>query len=190
MIPETELVRKAQSGDMSAFTELVQRHDRSVFALAARYVHSAEDAKDIYQEVLIKVFRGLPGFQHRSEFSTWIHRIAVNVCLSHRGRGKHALQVPLDAGTGHDENSHSAVRELHSNDGGPERAAIDADTAEHLRRAIASLPPRQRMVFTLRHYEGQSLKEIAGVLRCSEGAVKRYLFMATRRLRDQLHNLL
>jgi len=70
MTEDNELILKAQAGDMGAFTELVQRHDRNVLALAARYVNNVEDAKDIFQEVMIKVYRGLPGFQFRSEFST------------------------------------------------------------------------------------------------------------------------
>lgn len=100
MTEDNELILKAQAGDMGAFTELVQRHDRNVLALAARYVNNVEDAKDIFQEVMIKVYRGLPGFQFRSEFSTWIHRITVNACLTHKRRSKSSLHLPLDTGKG------------------------------------------------------------------------------------------
>jgi len=188
MNPETDLIRKAQSGDMGAFTELVQRHDSAVFALAARYVQSAEDAKDIYQEVMIKVFRGLAGFQFRSEFSTWLHRITVNTCLSHNSRSKTALHVTLEPFREQGEHSHS--QDLRFAGDGPDAAAVNADIAEQVQRALRLLSPKQRMVFTLRHYEGHSLSEIAQALRCTEGTVKRYLFVATRRLRDHLHELL
>jgi RNA polymerase sigma-70 factor (ECF subfamily) len=96
MTGDNELIRKAQTGDMGAFSELVLRHDRAVLALAARYVNNAEDAKDIFQEVLIKVYRGLPGFQFRSEFSTWVHRITVNVCLTYKARSKASRHISLD----------------------------------------------------------------------------------------------
>lgn len=188
MTEEKELIVKAQAGDMGAFTELVQRHDRNVIALAARYVNNAEDAKDIFQEVMIKVYRGLPGFQFRSEFSTWIHRITVNACLTHRRRPKSLLHLPLDPGTGREEKTN--VQELQSHEREPDQTAIDGDTAEFVQRALAALSPRERMVFTLRHYEGHSLKEIADALRCAEGTVKRYLFTATRKMREQLHPLL
>ena len=187
MSPDIELIRKAQAGNMSAFTELLQRHDRHVLSLVARHVESSEDAKDIYQEVMIKVFRGLPGFQFRSEFSTWIHRITVNTCLSYR-RARPRSHVPLNE-TGADREDSPASQGLQSEDHGPDHAAIDSDTADHVRRALQALSPRQRMVFTLRHYEGQSLREIAQTLRCTEGTVKRYLFTATRRMREQLEGL-
>ena len=76
--------RKAQQGDILAFEQLVYRHDKKVLSIAARYVTSADDAKDIYQEVFLRVYRGLKKFRFKSEFSTWVHRITVNVCLTHR----------------------------------------------------------------------------------------------------------
>jgi RNA polymerase sigma-70 factor (ECF subfamily) len=85
---DTELVRSAQQGDMNAFEELVYRHDKEVFAIAARYVNRAEDAKDIYQEVFLQVYRGLSKFRFQSEFSTWLYRITTNVCLTHQDRRK------------------------------------------------------------------------------------------------------
>src|SRR3972149_4904680 len=85
---DSELVRSAQQGDMNAFEELVYRHDKEVFGIAARYVSRAEDAKDIYQEVFLRVYRGLPKFKFQSEFSTWLYRITTNVCLTHQDRRK------------------------------------------------------------------------------------------------------
>ncbi len=190
MILDHDLVRKAQSGNMGAFTELVRRHDRSVLALVARYVNNAEDAKDIFQEVMIRVFRGLPAFQYRSEFSTWIHRITVNVCLNHKARSKAALHVPFNQPDGNQADGGTSVREMPSEDQGPDQAAIRSETWTHVSNALRALSPRERMVFSLRHYEAQSLKEIASTLRCTEGTVKRYLFTATRKMREQLQGLL
>lgn len=189
MNTDFDLVRKAQTGDMSAFTELVRRHDREVLALAARYVCNAEDAKDVFQEVMIKVYQALPGFQFRSDVGTWIYRITVNTCLTHKKKmSRSSLHVPLHRENGGD-GSGRISHELHVSDDGPDHAAAREDAAAHLERALLALSPRQRMVFTLRHYEGRSLKEIAGILRCTEGTVKRYLFTATRRMRLQLEGL-
>jgi len=187
MAVDTDLIRRAQTGDSMAFNELVQRHDRIVFALAARYVSSADEAKDIFQEVMIRVFRGLPAFRFESEFSTWLHRITVNVCLSHRRSVRNGSLTPLSTS---DDGDSEEDRDLPSTTPSPADAAIDADIAGHIQEALQSLSPRQRMVFTLRHYEGHSLREIANVLHCTEGTVKRYLFTATRRMRDHLHQLL
>jgi len=185
MSADNDLILKARDGDMTAFSELLHRHDRNVLALAAQYVDNAEEAKDIFQEVLIRVYKGLPRFQFRSEFGTWVHRITVNVCLSHRRRVNKGIHVSLDQAG---EENH-AMQQLQSKEQGPDHAAIDADTAWHIHNALQTLSPRQRMVFTLRHYQGHSLKEIAGILRCTDGTVKRYLFTATQKMREQLEGI-
>jgi RNA polymerase sigma-70 factor (ECF subfamily) len=187
---ESDLIHKAQSGDMMAFTELVRQHDRAVFALIARHVNSAEDAKDVFQEVMVKVYRGLARFELRSEFATWVHRIAVNVCLSHRSRARNAQHVSINAPGDDQDSAESHVPELTSTAAGPDQEAIHTDMWRHVEGALQSLSPRERMVFSLRHYEGRPLREIAGTLGCSEGAVKRYLFDATRKMREQLQHLL
>lgn len=188
MDSDFDLVRKAQTGNMSAFTELVRRHDRAVLALAARYVNNVEDAKDIFQEVIIKVYHALPRFQFRSDIGTWIYRITVNTCITHKRKSRSALHVPIHP-VDEASNGGQAPHEPHATGDGPDNAAVRSDTVEHVERALLTLSPRQRMVFTLRHYEGRSLKEIAGILRCTEGTVKRYLFTATRRMRLHLEGL-
>ncbi len=149
----TDLIRRAQNGDQVAFAELVQQHDRTVFALLARFVRSAEDAKDLYQEILLKVHRGLPGFRFQSEFSTWLHRIAVNTCLSHRSR-RSPLRNATDGTAGTDPEE-----DIPSGDPGPDEAAMAGETATRIHEALSALSPRQRMVFTLRHYEERTIRE-------------------------------
>ncbi len=99
-LSDTELIRSAQKGDMDAFEQLGYRHDKEVFSIAARYVNRAEDAKDIYQEVFLRVYRGLQKFRFQSEFSTWLYRITTNVCLTHRNHRKkkelcHWMVLPI-----------------------------------------------------------------------------------------------
>ncbi len=187
---ENDLIQKARGGDMRAFSDLVRLHDRAILSLAARFAGNAEDAKDIFQEVLINVYRGLPAFAFRSAFATWIHRITVNACLSHRRKRQPAWQIPIHAAV-EGEPAYGWTEELVSSpDPGPYDAAVQADAADQVRRALMNLSPRQRMVFTLHHDEGYTLKEIGLSLRCAEGTVKRYLFTATRRLREQLGHMI
>jgi RNA polymerase sigma-70 factor, ECF subfamily len=186
---DTQLIVRAQQGDVLAFEQLVFRHDRKVLSIAAQYVTSADDAKDIYQEVFLRVYRGLKKFQFRSEFSTWLHRVTVNVCLTHRARQKHRSHFVSLHGDSDDEDSHGGAQ-LQAEDDVTYRHTRDTEISEHVQNALDTLSPRQRMVFTLRHFEGQKLKEIAGLMNCTEGTVKRYLFSATRKMRKELREIL
>lgn len=183
---DTELIQQAQNGNMDAFETLVRRYDRQVFAIAAGYVTSADDAKDIYQEVFLRVYRGLPKFQFRSEFGTWIHRITTNVCLAHRTRSARHRHIPLD---GAGEESLEGQPHLHD-EATAQRMGEDDEITRRVGRALERLSPRQRLVFTLRHFEGHTLAEIARALGCSEGSVKKHLFEATARMRGALSDLL
>lgn len=188
-VDDNQLILRAQQGDVMAFEQLVFRHDRKVLSLAAQYVTSAEDAKDIYQEVFIRVFRGLKKFQFRSEFATWLHRITVNVCLTHRSRQKHKerhVSLHEDA----DGDDPHGVLQLQSEDSPADQQVQDSEISDRVQLALDTLSPKQRMVFTLRHYEGQKLKEIAEMMNCTEGTVKRYLFSATRKMRNELRGIL
>ncbi len=168
---------------MSAFEQLVYRYDKQVFAIAARYCQCSDDAKDVYQEVFLRVYNGLKKFEARSEFSTWLYRITTNVCLTHRSRQKRHTRT-ADADDPDSGDAHAA-----STDPSPEQHAVDADIGEKIREALTTLSSQQRLVFTLRHYEGYKLKDIAGMMKCTEGTVKRYLFTATQRMRGQLNDL-
>jgi RNA polymerase sigma-70 factor (ECF subfamily) len=189
-LSDNELIYRAQKGDMAAFEQLVFRHDKKVLTLAARYVTSADDAKDIYQEVFLKVYRGLRRFQFKSEFSTWLHRIAVNVCLTYRSRSRHSTHVRLNETIeGEIDESHPGLTS-HASDDRPDHQAMNSEMAGQLQEALALLSPKQRMVFTLKHYQGYRLKEIAAMMECTEGTVKRYLFDATARMRNQLKDVI
>jgi RNA polymerase sigma-70 factor (ECF subfamily) len=183
---DSDLILKARGGDLAAFEQLVRRYDRRVLTIAASYVQSSDDAKDIYQEVFLRVYRALPKFELRSEFSTWLYRIATNVCLSHRSRSRRHRHASLDDDGGEDAgNPHPAVAEP--------ATAPDVGRREIARRvegALTALSPKQRLVFTMRHYEGYKLREIAELLNVAEGSVKKYLFEATARMRAQLGDLL
>jgi len=167
-----------------AFEQLVFRYDKQVLSIAARYVLTADDAKDIYQEVFLRVFRGIRKFQFKSEFATWLFRITTNVCLTHRSRQKRNTHTSLDEGDGEQNGPHMATDEF-----SPEDQTTASEISLRVQDAVESLPPKQKLVFTLRHDQGYKLKEIAGMMKCAEGTVKRYLFLATQRMRRQLKEI-
>jgi RNA polymerase sigma-70 factor, ECF subfamily len=185
---DLDLIQRAKLGDMGAFEQLVFRYDKQVLTIAARYVQSSEDAKDIYQEVFLRVFRSLPRFQLRSQFSTWLFRITTNVCLTHRTKRKRHVHASLnqDADDEHAGLSAESIRD--------DSATIDqtekSDTALHVAQAVENLSPKQKIVFTMKYYDGYKIREIAEMTGLNEGTIKRYLFTATRKVRESLKDLL
>jgi RNA polymerase sigma-70 factor (ECF subfamily) len=184
---DLDLIQRAKHGDMGAFEQLVFRYDKQVLTIAARYVQSSEDAKDIYQEVFMRVYRALPRFELRSQFSTWLFRITTNVCLSHRSRRKRHIHTSLsqDADDEHGGTLADSLKETRTAD----RQAEQTETALHVAQAFESLSSKQKMVFSLKYYDGYKIREIAEMLGLADGTVKRYLFAATKKMRKQLQDL-
>jgi RNA polymerase sigma-70 factor (ECF subfamily) len=183
---DTELIMLSQQGNMDAFEHLVQRYDKRVLTIAAGYVNCSDDAKDIYQEVFLRVYKGLPKFQFKSEFSTWLFRITTNVCLSHRMRGRRHAHTSLDQSIQDANGQPHTLKDTLIDNTMADQQAHNAEISKRVEQALTQLSPRQKMVFTLKHYDGYKLREIAEMLKCSEGTVKKYLFEATSRLRKQL----
>ena len=184
-LSDNELIIQAKSGNDTAFEELIYRYDRSVLAIALKYVHDTDEAKDIYQEVFIRVYRGLKNFEMKSEFSTWLFRIATNVCLSYKSRSKKHLQQSIDEQIAA-EDDEVLKYELADDEMDPGEIMINLDLGDIIRDAVDSLSSKQRMTFILKHYEGYKIREIADMLNCKEGTVKKYLFDAIRNLRKKL----
>jgi len=188
-VNDTELIMQTQRGNMDAFEQLVQRYDKRVLTIAAGYVDCSDDAKDIYQEVFLRVYKGLPKFRYKSEFSTWLFRITTNVCLSHRMRGRRHSHISLDQNVNDEDGQPHALKDTLSDNTTTDQQTQDGEISMRVEQALRTLSPRQRIVFSLKHYDGYKLKEIAGMLKCSEGTVKKYLFEATARLRKQLKDI-
>ena len=182
-VPDHELIRDAREGSASAFEQLVCRYDARVLAMALRYVGTKDDAKDIYQEVFVRVHRGLRNFRMESEFSTWLYRITANVCLTHRAQHRKRLET---TGSGADDD---VLGSLASGDASAEDRMHASEISASVAKAMERLSPQQKLVFTLRHYQGHKLREIASMMECTEGTVKRYLFAATQRMREELKGL-
>lgn len=185
-LSDTDLIIKAQKGDQNAFEELVYRYDRNVLSIAIRYAFNEDDAKDLYQQVFIRVYRGLKNFRFQSEFSTWLFRITTNVCLTYRSRSKEHLKVSISQGLDDDEKEFVVNEELVYEGTSPEEISTGTDLGELVNAAVESLSPKQKMTFILKHYEGYKIREIADMLNCKEGTVKKYLFDAIKNLRKKL----
>jgi len=185
-LDDTDLILQAQKGNENAFEELVYRYDRSVLSIALKYTLNEDDAKDLYQEVFIRVYRGLKNFRFESEFSTWIYRITTNVCLSYKSKSKDHLRVSINNNDDDEENEIGEARELIYDGSSPEEMTSGADIREIVDEAVESLSPKQKMTFILKHYEGYKIREIAEMLNCKEGTVKKYLFEAIKNLRKKL----
>ena len=185
---EQGLVRDAQAGDRLAFEELVHRYDREVLRLALNLVHRSEDARDIYQESFMRVYKNLHRFRFECSFYTWLYRIVTNVALDHlrRRTSRREDQAPVpdeaEGGTRDFFDRQPEVRAAAN----PERSLLGQELGQHISAALKRLSPRERMVFEMKHYQGLKLRAIGDMLGTSEETVKNSLFRATRKLRASL----
>ncbi len=185
---DRELVLQAQNGDADAFEKLVERYDRRVLSLAFSFTRNSDDAKDIYQETLIRAFNSIKKFKMKSEFSTWLYRIASNVCISFKYRQRKSMDM-FRQNLREDEEAMDS-QPLAGNSNSVEGDFIRAELAKQIERALGKLSPMQRLVFTMKHYEGYLLREIASLANCTEGTVKKHLYVAVRRLQEELRGAL
>jgi RNA polymerase sigma-70 factor, ECF subfamily len=185
---EQALVRKAQAGDRLAFEDLVRRYDRDVLRLALNLVRGPEDARDIYQESFLRVYRNLHRFRFECSFYTWLYRIVTNVALDHlrrrTSRREDQAPVPEDADGG-TRDFFDRQPEL-SAAANPEKRLLGQELGSQIQEAMKTLSPRERMVFEMKHYQGLRLRAIGDLLGTSEETAKNSLFRATRKLRASL----
>ena len=188
-IDDAVLVRAAQKGNHQAFEELVRLHDRTILRLALRLTGSESDAQDIYQESFLRAYAKLGRFRFGSSFSTWIYRIATNLCMDHlrrkRLRNEDDLTVVTPEGETYDRlGTLSASRSSQ-----PDTALASRELNFRINSALRRLTPRERVVFELKHYHGLRLRAIGAIVSVSEGGVKTSLFRATRKMRTGLADL-
>jgi len=189
------LIERAQSGDREAFEELVHRYDRDVLRIALNILHKPEDARDVYQEAFLKVYKNLHRFRFECSFYTWIYRIVTNVCLDQlrRRSSRPEDQAPELAQQAQGENSAGDFFDRQQEQGAasnPERRLMGQEIGRRISTALEQLTPRERMVFEMKHYQGLKLRAIGEVLGTTEETVKNSLFRATRKLRLRLEGLL
>ena len=178
---EAEAIRLAQAGDAAAFEHLYQLHSRRVYALCLRMVGNPSDAEDLMQEAFLQLFRKIGTFRGESAFSTWLHRMTVNVVLM-RLRKKTLPAASLEETTEPDEETGGPRKDI----GAPDLRLSGAVDRVNLERSIEKLPPGYRTVFVLHDVQGFEHNEIAGIMGCSVGNSKSQLHKARTRLRELL----
>jgi len=179
--PDAELVQRWQSGDERAFEDLVRRHERRVFRLLLRMLGTREEAEDVTQEAFLSLHRHGHRFRREARFSTFVYRVAANAALNRRrtlGRNRNRvdeLRVRQQAGF-----------DLPSGPRDPEDAAVGSEAQVRVQEALLDLPPDLRVAVVLYDIEGQSYREVAGVLGIPEGTVKSRIHRARSALRESL----
>lgn len=180
-----ELVARCQTGDRTAFRQLVEQYERTVFTTIASLIRDLSEADDIAQEVFIRVFRSLPTFRGQSQFSVWLYRITVNHCLDrlkHRRRRPEAVSLDrmLDQSEGD--------LDFLFKDTSPDASEVldQARLQKTVQVALNTLTPEYRVVITLKDLEGRSQEEIAMILDCPVGTVKSRLTRAREALKERL----
>jgi len=188
-LSEDQLIRSAQAGDRDAFSSLAQRFERRVYTLALYYTRDRADAEDLAQEVWLKAYRALPTFRGEAGFYTWLRHIMTNTFLNHR-RGEtlrwSEQATPLvDSMT--EEAADCGLNGLLKERTRPLEEEYDRRImVERVFAALGELTPQQRLIFLLKHREGMTYEEIARTFECSVGTVKKALFRAVTKLRQQL----
>ncbi len=190
-LTDEELVARAQDDDRWAFEELVRRHQGKVYAIAYHMSEgNAEEAKDLTQEAFLRAFRNLRKFRRDSGFYTWLYRIAVNTCLDSRRQRRRWDNVfslwrtrPGEAETADEALESEPDR---APDNNPLEVLKGTELSRDIRKALATLPMRQRLAFQLKVMNGMNIREIAQIMGSAEGTVKSHLFRATRALQEAL----
>jgi RNA polymerase sigma-70 factor (ECF subfamily) len=176
---ESELIARAQQGDEGAFEDLFQLHKRRVFSLCLRMTGDTAEAEDLAQEAFLQLFRKIGTFRGESAFSTWLHRLVVNVVLM-RLRKKGIQKVSLDET---DSSQEEPVKREYGDDDRWLLGSIDRIT---LANAIQQLPQGYKTIFVLHDVEGYEHNEIAQIMNCSVGNSKSQLHKARLKLRELL----
>jgi len=178
-VPETQLIARAQQGDEAAFEALFNTHKRRVYSLCLRMTGDTAEAEDLAQEAFLQLFRKIATFRGESAFTTWLHRLVVNVVLM-RLRKKGLQEVSLDEV---DNSQEEPVKRDYGSDDQRLLGSIDRIRLSH---AIESLPHGYRTVFVLHDVEGYEHNEIAQIMDCSIGNSKSQLHKARLKLREFL----
>ena len=178
---DEDLVTRSRGGDLESFNQLVLRWERPIYALAYRVIGREEDARDVCQETFLRAFRALPGFKGQAKFSSWVYRIALNLCRDWMRRQRRTPTVQMPEG---------ADPEELAAEGGPAESIEDLVSRRELSavvaEAMALLPEEQRTAIVLKEYHGMTFQEIAELQGCPLSTVKTRMYQGLSVLRRHL----
>lgn len=179
------LMGRVSAGDMCAFEELVERHQRAVIGTVAKMLGNASEAEDIAQQVFVRIWKSAGRYEPQAKFTTWLFTITRNLVFNEMRRLQRKPTVSVDK---HEETTHRVLEDSQAS--APDDEMLQAELEEAIDRAIRSLPEKQRMAVILRRYEELPYEEIARVLSMSLPAVKSLLFRARTQLKESLQKYL
>jgi RNA polymerase sigma-70 factor (ECF subfamily) len=184
-VTDAAVVAQVLAGDRDAFRVLVERHSRSLYHLVYRMTGSSADTEEIVQDTFLRAFKGLEKFELRSNFGTWIYRIATNRTLdflkSKKMSDTQTYRIEEDP-----DPEESRQIQLAATAPGPDRMVISEQMKNRMAQALSLLTPAERIAFTMRHMEGRSIGEISKTLNLKTSAAKNSVFRAVQKLRQQL----
>ena len=177
---EREILDRVRAGEIDAVQTLFEEHRARIYRICLLHTDSADDAKDVLQETFLRAYRSVKRFRGESSFTTWLTRIAINICLNLR-RDRRASE-PLEPDRL--DMVQQGLPESHL--GNPEEALGARELRERILALVEKLPPRERMAFVLKHFDHLKIREISVVMSISEGTVKSFLHRAVVTLREGL----
>lgn len=180
-ITDEELVVRSQDGDVDSFNQLVKRWERPIYALAYRTLGREDDARDVCQDTFFRAYRALKGFKGEAKFSSWLYRIALNLCRDfiRRQRRTPTVQMPDDADIGELAAAGGPVESI-------ETLVARRELGRAVEQAMATLPEEQRTAIILKEYHGLTFQEIADMQGCPLSTVKTRLYQGLSVVRRQL----
>jgi RNA polymerase sigma-70 factor, ECF subfamily len=178
---DEELVARAQGGDVESFNQLIVRWERPIYALAYRVIGKEEDARDVCQDAFLRAYRALPGFKGQAKFSSWLYRIALNLCRDwiRRQRRAPVSQLPEDTDASELASETGPVESIEDLVARRELSAI-------VEEAMSVLSEEQRTAIILKEYHGMTFQEIADMQGCPLSTVKTRLYQGLSLLRRRL----
>ena len=182
---DAELMLRVKDGDGASFTILLEKHRLPVIHFLYRMVQNQAVAEELAQEVFLRVYRSRGSYEPTAKFTTWLFRIATHLALNSLRDGKHRrLEEHLD-----DDSSETPVRQVSDQRPTVEQRMLHQSRLDEIRRAVATLPEKQRAAVLMHKYEEMEYSQIAKVLNCSESAIKSLLFRAYETLRARLAHM-
>ncbi|HEY6307938.1 MAG TPA: sigma-70 family RNA polymerase sigma factor [Candidatus Angelobacter sp.] len=186
-VTDAAVVAQVLAGDKDAFRLLVERHSRSIFRVVYRMTGNQQDAEEVLQETFLRAYKSLERFESRSNFGTWLYRIAVNRALDLLSSRKTQMQMKDTYQITDSPNHEEGLQvQLPAAGPGPDRLLISAEIKKKVAQALTLLTPAERVAFTMRHMEGRSIEEISLALNLKASAAKNSVFRAVQKLRQEL----